>query len=63
MNIALDRSWMVGDTSGDILMARRAGLRSILVRTGSAGRDGKYDAEPDFVAVDISEAVSIILEA
>ncbi len=60
MDIALGRSWMIGDTTSDIEMARRAGMRSILVRTGEGGRDGKFSAAPDFTAADLAEAVDII---
>ncbi len=55
-------SWMIGDQTRDIEMARRAGLRSILVRTGTAGRDGNFSATPDFVADDIRAAADLILE-
>lgn len=63
LNIDLGESWMIGDTTRDIETARRAGLRSILVRTGEGGRDGRYaGVVPDFVADDIAGAVSLILE-
>jgi D,D-heptose 1,7-bisphosphate phosphatase len=55
------RSWMVGDQTRDIEMARRAGLRCVLVRTGVAGGDGKFAATPDFVAADLPAAAEIIL--
>ncbi len=55
------RSWMIGDRTADIELARRAGLRSILVRTGSAGRDGEYAISPDHVADDIDAAADLIL--
>jgi D,D-heptose 1,7-bisphosphate phosphatase len=56
------RSWMVGDTTGDILLANRTGVRSVLVRTGQAGRDGKYpEARPDLVAEDLPGAAAGIL--
>jgi histidinol-phosphate phosphatase family protein len=61
LNIALEKSWMVGDTTSDMEMARRAGMRSILVCTGEGGRDGKYDVPPDFRAENLLEAVDIIL--
>ncbi len=54
-------SWMIGDQTRDMEMARRAGLRSILVRTGTAGRDGNFSATPDFVADDLRAAAQIIL--
>jgi HAD superfamily hydrolase (TIGR01662 family) len=61
LNISRRDSWMVGDTTTDILAGNRAGLRTILVRTGFSGRDYKYDVEPDFVANDLAGAVEWIL--
>ena len=60
LNIDLGRSWFVGDTTRDILTARRAGLPSILVETGEAGRDGRYAVAPDFVMRDLVAAVRFI---
>jgi D,D-heptose 1,7-bisphosphate phosphatase len=53
-------SWMIGDHTRDIEMARRAGLRSILVRTGHAGADGAFDVRPEHVADDLAAAADII---
>ena len=61
LNIDLAQSWLVGDTTTDMQTAKNAGLRSILVRTGSAGKDGKHQAQPDFVAENLLEAVKIVL--
>ena len=62
LNADLAASWMIGDSTADILAAERAGVRSVLVRTGEGGRDGKYPAVPDFVVADITEAVALITE-
>jgi D,D-heptose 1,7-bisphosphate phosphatase len=62
LNIARPLSWMIGDSTADILLARRRGLRSILVETGAAGLDGKYMVTPDFVEPDLKSAVSFILD-
>jgi uridine kinase len=59
--IARSGSWMVGDTSSDIRAGALAGLRTILVRTGHAGLDGKYPDEPDYVMPDLPAAVDWIL--
>ena len=61
LNLDMGRSWMVGDQTRDIEMARRAGLRSVLLRTGVGGGDGKFAAAPDFVADDLAAAAQIIL--
>lgn len=60
LNIDLGQSWFVGDTTGDMLTARRAGLASILVETGEGGRDGKYAVTPDFTARDLGTAVDLL---
>jgi histidinol-phosphate phosphatase family protein len=57
LNIDPAQSWLVGDTTVDMETARRAGLRGILVQTGQAGRDGKFDLKPGHVAPNILEAV------
>jgi len=54
-------SWMVGDHTRDIEAGRRAGARTILVRTGHAGADGAFTAPPDAFAADIGEAADLIL--
>lgn len=63
LNIDLGQSWMVGDSTADIAMATRAGLRSVLVATGEGGRDGKHAAEPTMRVATIAEAVDQILSA
>lgn len=64
LGLDLARSWMVGDSTGDIAMAARAGLRSVLLQTGQAGRDGKYpEARPDFFVPDLPAAARRILLA
>jgi D,D-heptose 1,7-bisphosphate phosphatase len=62
LNIDVAQSWFIGDSTSDMMAARKANLRSILVLTGEGGRDGKYDVAPDFVASDIAGAVRIVAE-
>jgi uridine kinase len=62
LNVDRRSSWMVGDTSADILAGRRAGVRTIGVRTGHASEDGKYEVEPDFLVPDLASAVDWILQ-
>lgn len=61
LNISRRNSWMVGDSTADILAGARAGLRTILVNTGYAGRDYKYSANPNYVANDLADAIEWIL--
>ncbi len=61
LNIDLAHSWFIGDTTTDVQTARHAGVKSILVRTGHGGRDGKHDVEPDFTFDTLGEAVRYII--
>jgi len=61
MNLDLPVSWLIGDSTTDIETARNAGLKSILVRTGHAGLDGKFPSQPAFTAENLLDAVRSIL--
>jgi D-glycero-D-manno-heptose 1,7-bisphosphate phosphatase len=61
LGLDLRKSILVGDATTDILAGIRAGCRTILVRTGYAGTDGKAVAEPDHTVADLAEAVDLIL--
>lgn len=61
LNINLEKSWVVGDSASDILAAEKAGMKSVLVLTGHAGKDGNYNISPDYIARDLKEAVQLIL--
>ncbi len=56
------KSWMIGDTNGDIEAGRRAGVSTILLRTGRAGRDTQYATRPDYIFADLPDAADWILE-
>ena len=60
-NIDLSNSIMIGDSTLDIKLAQNAGMKSILVKTGQAGLDGKYDVIPSFVSDNLLEAIQKIL--
>lgn len=61
LHISLADSWLIGDTTSDMLTARRAGLRSIGVMTGHACLDRKYLTTPDYETADLATAVDFIL--
>ena len=46
-NIDLSQSWFIGDTTVDVQTGKNAGMHTALVKTGEAGKDGKYDAVPE----------------
>jgi D,D-heptose 1,7-bisphosphate phosphatase len=59
-SIRLEDSWMIGDTTVDLRTAHNAGIRSILVGTGYAGRDHRWHARADFEFSDVGEAVEFV---
>lgn len=57
LNIDRRNSWMIGDSTTDIEAGRRAGIRTILLRTGYAGTDAKHAVRPDYIFPDLLDAV------
>ncbi len=61
LNVDLSKSFVVGDTTTDVQLARNAGCAAILVNTGYAGKDGVYNVKPDYTAANLNEVVEFIL--
>lgn len=61
LNLDLNNSWLVGDTTVDIQTAINAGIKSVLVRSGYAGRDQKFAVQPTLSAENVLDAVQQIL--
>ena len=62
MNIDMTRSYLIGDSTRDILCGKNAGVKTIGVRTGNACKDRKYPAEPDFMFDSLYDAVQAIVK-
>jgi D-glycero-D-manno-heptose 1,7-bisphosphate phosphatase len=63
LGLSLDRSWMVGDGLTDVLAGKKAGCRTILVGNTNSlvyRLMNEMEAEPDFQARTLPEAVKII---
>lgn len=62
MRINPEESFMIGDALIDVAAGKRAGLKTILVKTGPGHShlDKLQTAKPDFVARDLAVAASII---
>lgn len=61
MDIDLNQSWMIGDSSRDIDAGLRAGCKTILLDNPAHKKISEPDSpEPDYKAVNIKEAVNII---
>jgi histidinol-phosphate phosphatase family protein len=59
-NIDLKKSYLIGDKKSDILAGKRAGCKTILVKTGYGGKDNLFHIKPDFVVSNLSKAIEII---
>lgn len=63
LNIDLKNSYLIGDSTTDIKTAKNLKIKSILVKTGYAGLDKKYDVKPDYVFDDLYNATNFILNS
>lgn len=61
-NIDLTESYMIGDSTVDIQTGINARLKTVLVYTGEAGRDGKYNVIPDVEGNNLLEVVEMIIK-
>lgn len=61
-NIDLERSWFIGDTTVDIQTGKNAGMHTALVKTGEAGKDGKYDVLPELQGNTLEALVDAIIK-
>ncbi|PTS93926.1 D,D-heptose 1,7-bisphosphate phosphatase [Pedobacter sp. HMWF019] len=61
-NIDLSRSYFIGDSTTDIQTGINAGVKTVLVKTGYAGKDNKYNVKPDYSANNLDDAVDLILK-
>ena len=61
-NIDEEESFIIGDATVDVMTGINAGVKTILVRTGHAGKDRKYDCQSDFIFENLKEAVYFIID-
>ena len=61
LNLIIADSFCVGDMTSDIQLAINAKCKSVLVNTGSAGKDGLYpDVKPDYTLNSLADLASIL---
>ena len=53
LNIDKKKSFMIGDKTQDIKVGENFGCKTILVKTGYAGKDKEFEVKPDFIARDL----------
>jgi histidinol-phosphate phosphatase family domain/HAD-superfamily hydrolase, subfamily IIIA len=62
-NIDLSESWYIGDSTVDIQTGKNAGTKTVLLHTGEAGGDKKYNVKADIEAKDLLDAIKVILDS
>ena len=60
-DIDKESSYMIGDKTSDIKAGQGAGIKTILVKTGKAGKDRKYDVKADYECEDLNLVWKIIV--
>lgn len=61
LNIDFSKSWLIGDSTTDLETAKNAHIKSILVKTGEQGVDGRFTVLPDYQFTHLEEAVDFII--
>lgn len=54
------KSYFIGDKTSDIKTGENAGIKTILVKTGKAGKDNLYDIKADYICNDLYEASDVV---
>ena len=64
LDLALEGSWMVGDSDSDVEAGRRAGCRTVLVEHPGSAHRRHGEARPNHVAADLAaSADAVVAEA
>lgn len=59
-DIDFSSSYIIGDRTVDIKCGKNVGCTTILVKTGRAGEDDKYNVKADYICEDIYDAAELI---
>ena len=57
-DIDIEKSYMVGDRAGDIIMGQRAGMTTILVESGYGTARLEQDIVPDYICKDLRNVIN-----
>ena len=61
-NINMDESWMIGDRETDVICGKKAGVRTILVKSEEQKEvSGKQNSVSDFNAENLLEGIKLII--
>lgn len=61
-NLNFKKSWMIGDKTSDIKVGKNIKCKTILVKTGAAGKDNKYNVKPIHIVNDLYDAAKLIVK-
>lgn len=61
-DLEYNQCYFIGDKTTDIYAGFLTGVKTILVKTGAAGKDNQHKIPPNYIAEDLYEAAKFILE-
>lgn len=59
-NIAIEKSYMVGDRADDIIAGQRAGFMTMLLESGYGTKRLEKDVRPDYILGDLRDVINIL---
>ena len=59
--VRLDHSWVIGDSTVDLVAGWRSGCRIAGVRTGAGLADGTFEVEPEILSASLADVLGEIL--
>ena len=60
LNVIVEKSFCIGDMTGDVKLAENAGCTGVLVKTGRGGDDKMFEISPKFVLDSLADLPSIL---
>ena len=61
-DIDYTKSYFIGDKTTDIFAGFLCGVKTIMVKTGAAGKDNQHKIKPNHIAEDLYDAAKFIME-
>ena len=52
---------IIGDQTVDIVVGMKLKIKTVIVKTGYMGQDGRFDVEPDYICDNFLDAVRILI--
>lgn len=61
-NIDMQNSYFIGDKTTDIFAGKKAGCKTVIIKTGYKGNDGRCSVSPDYSFKNLNEFTNFLLK-